>query len=245
MEDGHPIIAKAYQAGILMPTYVVIPNTPEAERMLLMMNKNLPAFLWYMLLEQGYPEQFIKDLLQHTCEASMLAEMYRCQWDKRTCTLTTDEEAKREKEVKAFKSASWFKDEFGLLPRAAGKEKNYTAPEALYNLAEAGSVKTIHDRHEKSKKVSKKGSEANKKDDKQEKKKKKKEVIKLSSGDSLGESSSGESSASKSSSSNNSRDSASQSSSDSNESSSSNKKRSCSKDRQGGKKSATGATRGG
>jgi hypothetical protein len=71
MEDGHPIIAEAHQAGISMPTYVVIPSTPEAERMLLMMNKNLPAFLWYMLLEQGYSKQFIKDLLQRTCEASM------------------------------------------------------------------------------------------------------------------------------------------------------------------------------
>jgi hypothetical protein len=70
--------------------------------------------------------------------------------------------------VKAFKSASWFKDKFRLLARAAGKEKNYSALEALYNLAGAGSVKTIHDRHEKSKKVSKKGSKANKKDDKQE-----------------------------------------------------------------------------
>jgi hypothetical protein len=112
MEDGHPIITKAHQAGISMPTYVVIPNTPGAERMLLMMNKNLPALFWYMLLEQGYPKQFIKNLLQHTCEASMLAEMYRCQWDEMTLTLTTAKEAKREKEVKAFESASWFKDEF-------------------------------------------------------------------------------------------------------------------------------------
>jgi hypothetical protein len=245
MEDGHPIIAEAHQAGISMLTYVVIPNIPEVEMMLLMMNKNLPAFLWYMLLEQGYPKQFIKDLLQRTCEASMLAEMYRCQWDETTRTLITAKEAKCEKEVKAFESASWFKDEFGLLARAAGKEKNYTAPKALYNLAGAGSVKTIHDHHEKSKKVSEKGSEANKKDDKQEKKKKKKEVIELSFGESLGKSSCGESSASESSSSNNSRDSASQSSSNSNESSSSDKKRSRSKGRRGGKKSATGATRGG
>jgi hypothetical protein len=174
-----------------------------------------------------------------------VAEMYGCQWDETTRTLTTAKEAKHEKEVKAFKSASWFKEEFGLLARAAGKEKNYTAPEALYNLAGAGSVKTIHNRHAKSKKVSEKGSKANKKDDKQEKNKKKKEVIELSSGESLGKSSSGESSASESSSSNNSRDSTSQSSSNSNELSSSTKKRSHSKGRQGGKKSATGATRGG
>ncbi len=58
MEDGHPRIAKVHQEGIMMPTYVVIPNTFKAERMLIMMNKNLPAFLYHMLLEQGLPEDF-------------------------------------------------------------------------------------------------------------------------------------------------------------------------------------------
>jgi hypothetical protein len=60
MEDGHPTIAEVHQECIMMPTYVVIPNTPKAERMLLMMNKNLPAFLWHMLLEQGLPKEFIR-----------------------------------------------------------------------------------------------------------------------------------------------------------------------------------------
>ncbi len=152
MEDGHPTIAEVHQESIMMPNYVVIPNTPMVERMLLMMNKNLPAFLWHMLVEQGLPKEFIKDLLSRTCEASMVAEMHTCKWDEKTRTLTTADEAKREKEVKAFEIASWFKDEFGLLAKAAGNEKNYTAPEALYNLSGgAGSVKTIHDRHEKSK----------------------------------------------------------------------------------------------
>ncbi len=100
------MIAKVHQEGIMMPTYVVIPNTPEVKRMLLMMNKNLPAFLYHMLLEQGLPEEFIKDLLARTCEASMLGEMHNCQWDKETCTLTTANEARHEKEVKAFKNAS-------------------------------------------------------------------------------------------------------------------------------------------
>ncbi len=121
MEDGHSTIAEVYQEGIMMPTYIVIPNTPKAERMLLMMNKNLPAFLYHMLLEQGLLEEFIKDLLARTCEASILGEMHNCQWDEETCTLATANKAKREKKVKAFKSASWFKDEFGLLPKAAGK----------------------------------------------------------------------------------------------------------------------------
>ncbi len=81
MEDGHPMIVEAHQEDILKPTYIIIPNTPEAERMVGMMNKNLPAFLWHMLTEQGLPDQFIKDLLNKLCEASMLAEVTKCTWD--------------------------------------------------------------------------------------------------------------------------------------------------------------------
>ncbi len=51
MKDGHSMIA--HQECLQMPTYIVIPNTPKAERMILMMNKNLLAFLWRMLQEHG------------------------------------------------------------------------------------------------------------------------------------------------------------------------------------------------
>jgi hypothetical protein len=173
-----------------------------------------------MLLEQGLLEEFIKDLLARTCEASMLGEMHNCQWDEETCTLTTAKETKREKAVKAFKSASWFKDEFGLLAKAAGKKKHYTTPKALYSLGGAGSVKTIHDCHEKPIVAIETRKEANENTDKQKRKKKtKEEVIELSSGKS-----SGKSSASESSSSSTSRGSASQLGSNSEESSSSDKR---------------------
>ncbi len=182
MKDGHSMIAKAHQEGLQMTTYIVIPNTPKAKRMILMMNKNLPAFLWHMLQEHGLPKEFIKDLLQCSCEATMLAKMHNCQWDEKMRTLATAEEATREEEVKAFKSASWFKDEFGLLPKALGKQKNYTAPEALYNLEGAGSIKTIHDRHEKQNKP-----KANAATSTEKKKQKKDDAIKvLSSSESSG-----------------------------------------------------------
>ncbi len=146
MEDGHPMITEAHQEDILKPTYIIIPNTPEAERMVGMMNKNLPAFLWHMLTEQGLPDQFIKDLLNQSCKASMLAEVTKCTWEAGSRTLTTEDEMNREEETKTFEGASWFKDEFGLLAKGA-KQKKYAAPEALFNLDGGGSVKTIHDRH--------------------------------------------------------------------------------------------------
>ncbi len=79
MKDGHSMIAKVHQEGLQkMTIYIVIPNTPETERMILMMNNNLPAFLWRMLQEHGLPKEFIKDLLQCLCEATMLAKMHKC-----------------------------------------------------------------------------------------------------------------------------------------------------------------------
>ena len=63
MSDGRPAIAEAHQCGISKPTHLIIPTTPEAERMITMTNKNLPAYLYHTLIEHGLPEEFVEDLL--------------------------------------------------------------------------------------------------------------------------------------------------------------------------------------
>ncbi len=147
MSNGHALIAKAHQADISLPMHIIIPNTPEAERLVSMMNKNLPAFLSNMLKEQGLPDKFIDDILKNSCEATMLAKMHKCAWDPATKTLTTEREVSQ-----AAKTAAWFKDEFGLLAKNPRNQKRYMAPEALFNLDKTGSRKTIHDRHERNRK---------------------------------------------------------------------------------------------
>jgi hypothetical protein len=72
MGDGRPAIAEAHQSDISKPTYLVVPNTPEAERMIGMMNKNLPAYLYHTLIDYNLPADFVEDLLAHSCEATML-----------------------------------------------------------------------------------------------------------------------------------------------------------------------------
>ena len=47
MEDGHSLITKAHQQGYMGPFNIVTPNTPEAETMVAMMNKQLPAYLTF------------------------------------------------------------------------------------------------------------------------------------------------------------------------------------------------------
>jgi hypothetical protein len=65
----------------IQTNHIIIPNTPEAEQLVGMMNKNLPAFLFHILQEQGLPNNFIDSLLRNSCEATMLANMSRCTWD--------------------------------------------------------------------------------------------------------------------------------------------------------------------
>ncbi len=142
------MIGEAHQEDILQPTHIIIPNTPEAERMVGMMNKNLLAFLWHILIEQGLPEDFITGLLNKSCEATMLAKATKCKWDSNSRTLITEDEMNCEEETRAFEGASWFKDEFGLLAKGS-KQKKYATPEALFNLDGGGSVKTTHNHHKK------------------------------------------------------------------------------------------------
>jgi hypothetical protein len=90
----------------------VIPNTPEAEQMVLMMNKNIPAFLGNSLRDQGLPEDFLKDLLKRSCCLILFAEMGMCLWDPETGVLTTQRESNENQHLAELEKAAWFKDAF-------------------------------------------------------------------------------------------------------------------------------------
>ena len=150
MSDGRPAIAEAHQSSISKPTHLVVPNTPKADMMINMMNKNLPVYLYHTLFEHGLPQDFVEDLLEHSCEATMLAERHQCKWDTATKTLTTAEDSIEAEKAKAFEGAAWFWDEFSLLGKNATRNQScYVPSEALFDLDDAGSRKTIHDRHKK------------------------------------------------------------------------------------------------
>jgi hypothetical protein len=110
------------------------------------MNKNLPAFLWQMLLEQAFEEDFFKDLILKSCEAPLVAIMSTCSLDVTSRSLTRPKDLKQYKELKAFEGAAWLKDKFGLLAKGS-KHKSRIPPQALFNL-DGVLVKTIHNRHQ-------------------------------------------------------------------------------------------------
>jgi hypothetical protein len=148
MSDPCSLITKGHQSDISKPTHIIIPNTPEAEQLIGMINKNLPAFLLHMLKEQGLPEDFIDELIKKSCEALMLAGMHSCKWDAENWVLTPEDELARVEKTRLFEGDAWFKDKFGLLRRNKKNQRKYTAPEALFNLDDAGSFKTIHNHHQ-------------------------------------------------------------------------------------------------
>lgn len=121
MSDGCQAIAEVHQKGIQHPTHMVIPNTKDAEMILDMMNRNPPAYLRFTLHDQGFPDNFIRTLLERTCKAATVVESYKYQWDKATKTISSEKEKKAEESLKAFENAAWYKDEFGLLDRPKAK----------------------------------------------------------------------------------------------------------------------------
>jgi hypothetical protein len=105
MQDGYPMIIKVHQKDFCYLTHVIIPQAEEAERMIGVMNKNLPAFLHHMLLEAAFPKDFVKKLLKNLCERSLVSEVSSCKWDSKTRTITSIAEVKHKCELNTFEGA--------------------------------------------------------------------------------------------------------------------------------------------
>jgi hypothetical protein len=100
------VIAKAHQSDISKLPHIIILNTPEAERLIGMMNNNLPAFLFHTLKKQGLPKDFIGKLLKKSCEATILANMHSCKWDSVNWVLITEDELVHVEKTKAFEGTA-------------------------------------------------------------------------------------------------------------------------------------------
>jgi hypothetical protein len=96
--DDHQLITEVHQASTLVgPVHIVIPNTPEAKRMVLVMNKNFPAYIGNVLKDQGLLEGFLFELIKQSCCPIMVSEINQCTWDPDTGSLTTKQDAESNK----------------------------------------------------------------------------------------------------------------------------------------------------
>jgi hypothetical protein len=150
MSDGHSLIAEIHQRGPLGVVEVIIPNTAEAESMVMMMNRHFPAFCYHYLTTRiGMGDVFVKALLKEACCPTLFATINQCKWDADTSTISTQEQEEEEKRMAEFEKAAWYRDEFGKhMVSNLKKVKKYTDPEALYDLDGERSVKTLNARND-------------------------------------------------------------------------------------------------
>ena len=145
MDDGHSLIAEEHQRVHMGSVDIVIPNTPEAETMVAMMNKQLPAYLTFYLDDLGMDKDFIRKLLTRACFPELMHEINSCEWDKETKVLTTSVEKEERENSADIESAAWYRDEVGehMVDNKKNSKRQYAAAEALYNLDGDQSVKKI------------------------------------------------------------------------------------------------------
>ena len=113
INDRHSLIAEAHQRGHMGSVDIVIPNTPEAESMVVMMNKKIPAYLTFYPDNLGMDKDFIMKLLTRACCPAPMHEINSCQWDKYTKVLTTPGEKEERENSADIESATWYRDEVG------------------------------------------------------------------------------------------------------------------------------------
>ncbi len=129
LSNGHQLFAEVCQSNEIMgPVQAVIPNTPEAEQMILMTNKNVPVYIGNVLKDQGMPELFLMDLVENSCCPTQVLEIMNCTWDPDTGTLTTQQEAADEKNRVVLEKALWFKDAFADLGTTVDGKLKQEAP---------------------------------------------------------------------------------------------------------------------
>ena len=107
-----------------------------------MMNKNIPAYLTFYTKDLGMHMCFIHELLNESCDPTLIHATSQCKWDSTTKMLETpqDLEAKKEKQME---DANFYVDIFGQFMKGKKEEKVYIDPENMFDLDGEASVKSI------------------------------------------------------------------------------------------------------
>jgi hypothetical protein len=146
MSDGNPLFLEVHQADPMNAVDVVVPNCEEAERMLLMMNKNAAAYLVNFLVSEAKMDaDFVSRMVRAVMDPGLVNAIDQCTWDKETRVLTTPEDAENERMDK-LEEAAWYKDEFGdhMVDTSRKEKKKFAGKEALDELNCDYSFKSVH-----------------------------------------------------------------------------------------------------
>jgi hypothetical protein len=125
---------------------VAVPNCEEAERMMLMMQKNSAACItFYLQHNTELGESLIANVVRASMDPILVDSIGKCKWDEKLWVLETPEDAENEKR-RAMENAAWYNDEFGdhMVDMSKKEKREYANKEALDELHGDHSFKTIH-----------------------------------------------------------------------------------------------------
>lgn len=152
LKDKSPLIAEVHQLAPGDSIQVVHPNIPEAEAVLLNMQKHVGGFIYCDLLDAGIEESFVKAMLRKFVDPMLVHEVDQCSWDSSTRTITTPAKLEEDGAGKGVEEMPWYKDivkQYEELQVETSKgKKQYAAQHALFDLVGVLSVKTMHERND-------------------------------------------------------------------------------------------------
>ena len=140
-----PLFLEIHQGEPMMPVDVVVGNCPEAERMLLMINKNPAAYFYYYLRDVAKLDaDWLVEVISKSFEPMLVRDIDKCKWEASGCVLTTPEDEVNA-QAAALEKAAWYIDEFGgsMFDMGEKEKKEFSSKEQLEDLYEDKSFQTV------------------------------------------------------------------------------------------------------
>ena len=103
------LIAEVRRESELDSVDIVVPDIPEAEDMVSMMNKQLSVYLSNYLVDAGMGEVFVKALIQGEICPALNHAAGNCTRERSNKTVTTTENAEQERQ-QVLEDVAWYKD---------------------------------------------------------------------------------------------------------------------------------------
>ena len=95
LDVGYSLITEVHQLSELDSIDIVVPDLPEVEAMVAMMNKKFSVYLSNYLVDAGMGKVFVKALIQGEICPALNHDAGTCTWGSSKKTVTTPEDAER------------------------------------------------------------------------------------------------------------------------------------------------------
>ena len=109
LAEVYSLILEVHQESELDRVDIVVPDIPEAEAMVALINKKLSVYLSNYIVDTGMGKVFVKALIQGEICPALNHAAGACTWDRIKKTVTTPDDAEQEQQ-QVIEDEAWYKD---------------------------------------------------------------------------------------------------------------------------------------